>query len=206
MSSALYEERNRRLLDQVALKETDRVPFVFGTRFWAAKFAGITFEEQMYDADKSAAALERVLLWLEPDGYTPSLNVYGPTLDALEYRLLKWPGHGTDPNATFQYLDQELMPAKEYGEYLSDPTGYYFRKYLPRVAGAFEGLARMPDFPSLSEWRFIGNMRAFADPVLRESLRRLLEVGDRAELAAQQTIAFVTRMNGLGFPSVGGGF
>jgi hypothetical protein len=46
MSSALYEERSRRLLDQVALKETDRVPFVFGTRFWAAKFAGITFEEQ----------------------------------------------------------------------------------------------------------------------------------------------------------------
>ncbi|OFZ91107.1 MAG: hypothetical protein A2V78_07060 [Betaproteobacteria bacterium RBG_16_64_18] len=206
MSSALYEERNRRLLDQVALKETDRIPFVFGTRFWAAKLAGISFEEQMYDADKSAAALEQVLLWLEPDGYIPSLYVYGPTLDALDYRLFKWPGHGTDPNATFQYLDKELMPAKEYEEYLSDPTGYYFRKYLPRVAGAFEGLARMPDFPSLSEWRFIGNMRGFADPALRESLRRLLEVGERAELAAQQTIGFVTRMNGLGFPSVGGGF
>ena len=29
MSNALYEERNRRLLDQVALKETDRIPFVF---------------------------------------------------------------------------------------------------------------------------------------------------------------------------------
>lgn len=63
MSNALYEQRNRRLLDQVALKETDRIPFVFGTRFRAAKFAGITFEEQMYDADKSAAALERVLRW-----------------------------------------------------------------------------------------------------------------------------------------------
>ncbi len=204
--NALYEERNRRLLDQVALKETDRIPFVFGTRFWAAKFAGISFEEQMYDVDKSAAALEKVLLWLEPDGYSPSLNSFGPTLDALDYRLMQWPGHGTDPNATFQYLDKELMPAGEYQEYLFDPTGFYFRKYLPRVAGAFEGLAQMPDFPSLSEWRLVGNMRAFAHPALRESLRRLLEVGERAEQLAQKTIAFVNRMTALGFPSVGGGF
>jgi len=57
--SKLYEERNRRLLDQVALKETDRIPFIFGTRFWIAKFAGITFEEQMYDAEKAAAASKR---------------------------------------------------------------------------------------------------------------------------------------------------
>ena len=206
MSNAIYEERNRRLLDQVALKQTDRTPFVFGTRFWAARFAGITFEQQMYDIDKSAAALEKVLLWLEPDGYLPSLYSFGPVLDALDYRLLKWPGHGTDPNATFQYLDKELMPASEYGEYLLDPTGYYLRSYLPRIAGAFEGLAHLPDFPSLSEWRLVANMRAFSNPALRESLRGLLEAGERAEHAARKTGEFVNRMAGLGFPSVGGGF
>jgi hypothetical protein len=206
MSNALYEERNKRLLDQVALRATDRIPFVFGTRFWAAKFAGITFEEQMYDADKAAAALEKVLLWLEPDGYQPSLYSYGPTLEALDYRLIEWPGHGTDKNATFQYLDRELMPAKEYDEYLLDPTGYYLRKYLPRIAGAFEGLAHLPDFPALSEWRMVANQRAFAHPALRESLRLLLEVGDLADHAARKTIEFVNKMTGLGFPSVGGGF
>ena len=96
------------------------------------------------------AALEKVLLWLEPDGYTPSLYSFGPVLDALDFRLLKWPGHGTDPNATFQYLDKELMPASEYGDYLQDPTGYYLRRYLPRVAGAFEGLA-LP-YARLAPW------------------------------------------------------
>lgn len=205
-ASALFEQRNRRLLDQVALKETDQIPFVFATRFWAAKHAGITFEEQMYDAEKSADALEKVLLLLQPDGYVPSLYNFGPTLSALDYRLMQWPGHGTDRNATFQYLDREYMPAKDYEEYLFDPTGYCFRKYLPRVAGAFEGLVRMPDFPSLSEWRFVASMRAFGKPELRESLRRLLEVGERAEEAAQKSIAFVKRMADLGFPSAGGGF
>jgi hypothetical protein len=204
--NARFDERNRRLLDQVALKQTDRIPFVFGTRFWAAKFAGITFREQMYDIEKSAAALEKVLLWLEPDGYMPSLYSYGPTLDALEYRLMQWPGHGTDVNATFQYLDKELMPASEYEEYLFDPTGFYFRKSLPRVGGAFEGLAQLPDFPSLSEWRLVANMRAFARPAVRESLRRLIEAGERADEAARRTAAFVQRMSDLGFPSVGGGF
>jgi hypothetical protein len=205
-ANVLYEERSRRLLDQVALKETDRTPFVFATRFWAAKYAGITFEEQMYDAEKSAAALEKVLLLLEPDGYVPSLYIFGPTLSALDYRLMQWPGHGTDRNATFQYLDKEYMPANDYDEYLFDPTGYCFRTYLPRVAGVFEGLARMPDFPSLSEWRFVGAMRAFGKPELRESLQRLLEVGVRAEEAAQASIAFVKKMAELGFPSAGGGF
>jgi uroporphyrinogen-III decarboxylase len=160
----------------------------------------------MYDAAKAAAALEKAVLFLEPDGYGPSLLAYGPTLETMDYRLLQWPGHGTDPNATFQYLDKELMPAADYGEYLLDPTGYCLRKYLPKVGGAFEGLAHMPDFPALSEWRFVANMRAFANPALQQSLRTLMEMGERAELAAQKTIAFVKKMAALGFPSVGGGF
>jgi uroporphyrinogen-III decarboxylase len=202
----LYAERNQRLLDNVALKQTDRTPFVFATRFWVAKVAGITFEEQMYDIDKSAAAYEKVLHMLEPDGYNPSLYSFGPILDSLDFKLVHWPGHGTDKNATFQYLDQELMPASEYDSYLFDPTGYYFRKYLPKIGGAFEGLAHMPDFPSLSEWRLIANMRSFANPKMRESLMKLLEAGERAEYAAQKTGAFVRRMAELGYPSVGGGF
>lgn len=205
-ASARYEERRQRLLDQVALKETDRTPFVFATRFWAARYAGITFEQQMYDAEKSADALEKALVLLEPDGYVPSLYLFGPTLSALDYRLMQWPGHGTDRNATFQYLDREYMPAKDYDAYLFDPTGYCLRQYLPRIAGAFEGLARMPDFPSLSEWRFVAAMRAFGKPELRASLQRLLEVGERAEEAAQHSVAFVRKMAALGFPSAGGGF
>ena len=202
----IYEERNRRLLDQVALRQTDRTPFVFVARFWPARLAGITFEQQMYDAEKSADALEKALLLVQPDGYVPSLYCFGPTLSALDYRLMQWPGHGTGVNATFQYLDKEYMPAKDYDEYLFDPTGYCLRKFLPRVAGAFEGLARMPDFASLSEWRFIGAMRAFAHPEMRRSLQRLLDAGEAAEHAARKTAAFAKKMTSLGFPSAGGGF
>ena len=205
-STQLYDERAQRLADAVALKETDRVPFVYLTRFWAARAFGITCQEQMYDADKAIAASKAAITMLQPDAFVPSLNAYGPTLEALDYRPMKWPGHGTGANVTFQYLDMEFVPASEYDEYIADPSRFYINKYLPRIAGAFEGLQFFPDFASLSEWRLIGNMRAFANPKLRESLLQLFEVGERAEYAAQKSAAFIEEMKSLGFPIVAGSF
>jgi uroporphyrinogen-III decarboxylase len=143
---------------------------------------------------------------LQPDAFVPSLNNYGPTLDALDYRPMKWPGHGADANVTFQYLDKEFITAAEYDAYIADPTLFYIQKYLPRIAGAYEGLQFFPDFASLSEWRLIGNMRAFANPNLRDSLKQLIEVGERAEYAARKSAAFVEEMKALGFPTMGGSF
>lgn len=202
----IYDERAQRIVDAVALKETDRVPFVYGTRFWAARAFGITCQEQMYEADKAIAVSKAAITMLQPDAFVPSLNYYGPTLDALDYRPMKWPGHGADANVTFQYLDKEFITAAEYDAYIADPTLFYIQKYLPRIAGAYEGLQFFPDFASLSEWRLIGNMRAFANPKLRDSLKQLIEVGERAEFAARRSAAFVEEMKALGFPTMGGSF
>jgi uroporphyrinogen-III decarboxylase len=205
-STQLYDERAQRIADAVALKETDRVPFVYSTRFWAARAFGISCQEQMYDADKAAAVTKRAITMLQPDAFVPSLLAFGPTLEALDYKPMKWPGHGTNPNVTFQYLDKEFVTASEYDEYIADPSIFYIRKYLPRIASAYEGLQFFPDFAALSEWRLIGNMRAFANPKLRDSLRQLIEVGERAEYASKKTISFVEEMKALGFPIVAGSF
>lgn len=202
----LYEVRRRRIADAVALKATDQVPFMYIARFWAARMAGMTCQDQMYDADKGASAHKAAIMMLQPDAVTSSLYAYGPTLDALDYRPMKWPGHGTDPNVTFQYLDNEFMTAAEYDEYVSDPSLFYITKYLPRIAGAYDGLRFFPDFAALSEWRLIGGMRAFANPKLRESLLRLIEVGERADLAAKKNAAFAEELAALGFPCIGGSF
>jgi uroporphyrinogen-III decarboxylase len=202
----LYEERSRRIADAISLKETDRVPFIYMTRFWAAHLAGYTCWDQMYDADKGSAAHKAAILMLEPDAVSSSLGTYGLTLEALDYRPLKWPGHGTDKDVTFQYIDKEFVTANEYDDYIADPSLFYITKYLPRIAGAFEGLQFFPDFASLSEWRLIGSMRAFANPKLRESLVRLLEVGERADFAARRNAEFTAEMVALGFPFIGGSF
>ena len=48
----LLQERERRINDAIALREPDRVPVMCIFGFFPARFAGITFEEAMYDYDK----------------------------------------------------------------------------------------------------------------------------------------------------------
>jgi hypothetical protein len=71
----------------------------------------------------------------------------GRSLELLDFKQLQWPGHGVGDMQPFQYLDREYMKAEEYDDFLFDPTGFYLHTYLPRVAGAFEGLDKLPDFP-----------------------------------------------------------
>jgi len=203
---ALAQERLQRVADAVALKETDRVPFIFSTRFWTAHRAGVTYEEQMYNFDTAARITEEALDLLQPDGFNPSLYTFGPTLEALDFRPMQWPGHGCDPNVSFQYLDKEYMKANEYDEFLGDPTRFALTKYLPRISGAFEGIETIPDFSSLSEWRFVGHMRGFANPQFRKSIEALMEAGARAEEAAARTGAFIAHMRAKGMPAIAGSF
>lgn len=202
----LYKTRLARIMDHIALKETDRVPFVFATRFWGAKFAGITFAEQMYDVDKAAAAVGSAVEFLDPDAIQAGLSTYGPTLEAFDYRPMAWPGHGADENVSFQYFDKEYMSAREYDEFLLDPTYFTLTRYLPRVAGACEGLEVMLDVASVSEMRFFSGLRAFARPEFRRAIGRLMEVGEHAEAQARGTGAFIRDMRAKGYPSISGGF
>ena len=48
----LYQERERRTQEAIELKVPDRVPVMSLFGFFPARYAGITFEEAMYDYDK----------------------------------------------------------------------------------------------------------------------------------------------------------
>jgi len=134
----LFKERTRRVEDAIQLKVPDRVPFLPSHNFFPAKYAGISCEEAMYDYDKLRMASKKLILDLQPDMY---LNPYGllplgPTLEALDYKQLKWPGHGVDPNFTYQFIEGEYMKAEEYDAFLFDPSGFMIRTIFPRIYGA----------------------------------------------------------------------
>lgn len=201
-----YNERVQRIEDAISLRESDRVPFVYSSNFWAATYAGITFEEAMYDTDKYIDASKKAIELLQPDAFSAILFPFGVALEGLDYKPMKWPGHGTDPNVTFQYIDQELMTADEYDDYIFDPTGFYLQKYLPRIAGKFKALEHFPNFPATAEWDLIGAVSGFANPELQEGLKHLFEVGEKTANAFQKIGAFVQDMNQAGFPLVSGAF
>jgi len=202
----LYDERVRRVADQVALRETDRVPFVFATRFWAASLAGITFERFMYDTDAAIDATRDALRLVDPDQYSSSIYSFGKAMEALDYKPMEWPGHGTDANATFQYLDEEFMPAADYDDFLFDPTGYYIHTYMPRIAGAYQVLKDFPDFPNQVEWGVITGVAAFANQSLQAGFQRLFQAGAEAAETIRKVNEFIAEMKAEGYPIASGGF
>ncbi|MAF47331.1 MAG: uroporphyrinogen decarboxylase family protein [Rhodospirillales bacterium] len=206
-ANELFAERKQRHLDAAAMRETDRVPFVFFSHFWPAKLAGISFEEAMHDLDKLEDAYMQALRLLQPDGYAAMQMIVGTgrTLEALDYKQVKWPGHGTGANTTFQYLDREYMSADEYDDYLFDPTGFYLHKFLPRISGAFECFGRFPDFPTGVAWTVIHSLAAFAEPELEEGFNDVVRAGKELNTLIGRTVEFVDKMNAEGIPLASAG-
>lgn len=203
----LYDQRMQRVMDNVALKETDRVPYICLSSLFARKMTGITCKDMMYDIDKSIDATRRMVDLLEPDVVSLFFFTMGQAMQDMDYRQMKWPGGGgVNEDATFQYLDREYMAASEYDEYLFDPTGFTIRKYLPRVAGVFEGLAELPEFASLIEFMNIFGMVGFANPKLQESLQTLAKVGADLAVILGKVGGFVGEIADAGYPFIGGGF
>lgn len=201
-----YQERQQRIDDAIALRETDRVPFIFSSSFWAAQYGGINCEQAMYDIGKFLELSKKAILMLEPDAISAAAFPFGQTMEDLDYKPMKWPGHGADPNVSFQYLDQELMSAKEYDDYLLDPTSFYLHSYMPRVAGAFKVLEKMPRFVAHPEWDLINCVVAFADPELQAGLKKLFAIGEMTARNYALVSAFAKEMAELGYPIANGAY
>ena len=136
----LYEEREKRFMDAVQLKVPDRVPIIPCLDFFPAIYAGITFEEAMYDYDKAYMAWKKTALDLDADMYWNSYISYpGKGLEVLGYNLLKWPGKGLSADRMYQFVENEYMKASEYDEFLADPTDFMIRTYYPVFAAPWQG-------------------------------------------------------------------
>lgn len=201
-----YNQRLQRIEDAVALRETDRAPFVYSSIFWSARYAGITFRDAMYDIDKYADATRQAVELLQPDAFSVLSFPLGVAVEGVDFIPMRWPGHGADVNSTFQYIDQEFMTADEYDDYIFDPTGFYLQKYLPRIAGRFRMFEHFPDFPANMEWDVVGAISGFANPELQEGLKHLFEVGEKTAECFMKIGAFARQMNEAGYPLAVGSF
>jgi uroporphyrinogen-III decarboxylase len=201
-AKAAYDARWQRVMDCVALKQPDRMPTAMVATFWLARYGGISYRQLMYDYEKAKEIMERAILEFEPDAPGPMVLgiVSGPSLEAVGYKQLQWPGHGVRDDQPYQYLDREYMMADEYEEFLFDPTGFYLQKYLPRIGEAFEGVEELAYLPGLQYFRLIGAVRTFSRPRVRKALEALMKAGEEVERWGQHHHDFVERMAAHGFP------
>lgn len=202
-ASELYQERQQRIIDSIELRETDRVPVSFFSTFWAAKYAGMTCEQAMYDYKGLSAAMRSAIYELEPDDFVCAhfMLSLGPTMEMIGYKQLQWPGHaGLNADVSFQYIDREYMRADEYDELLLDPSGFYLHKYLPRLATAFEPLAGLPEFSSIYYTRVVHSLAVFAKPEIRRALETMIKAGGEMQAMLDEAFSFIDEMKDNGYP------
>lgn len=202
-SAGLYQQRLKRLIDAIELREPDRLPTILFSHFWVAHYCGMTCREAMYDYERLAAAVRKSAIDLEPDGIQPvhASLAFGPTMDILGYKQLEWPGHnGLAEDVGFQYLDREYMTIEEYDEYLLDPTAFMLHQYLPRVATALEPLSQLPQYPGVLHTRIIQSMEAYARPEVRRALETLIRAGEEMQKMRSVQSRLFQELADLGFP------
>ena len=100
------------------------------------------------------------------------------------------------------------MKQNEYETYLSDPSDYFIRTYLPRVFGALEPWKELPPFTDLLELPFVPwGMLPYGLPHIQESLKKLMQVGEMSlDWAGKVAEIDDYSIKTLGLPKYQGGF
>jgi hypothetical protein len=203
-----YRERVTRFARAFQLQEPDRVPCILPASFFAAFYAGTNLGKVMYDYDEMRRVWLKFLDEFEADTYFGPIFVPpGRALEALDYKLYKWPGHGVAPEHCYQCVEQEYMKAGEYDLLISDPSFYFRNFYLPRVFGALQGFTMLPPLTGILEIYGVAfNFIPYALPPVQGTFKALFEAGAEALKWAMVIGGLNAELATLGYPNILGGF
>jgi uroporphyrinogen-III decarboxylase len=201
----LYQEREKRIMDAIALKKPDRVPVMGYSGLFGAERLGISRAEQMSDPDKAAEVGFQSTNYFQPDLAMGSLSI-GPVLEALDFKQMKWAGHGLPPDGFLQWMEAEIMSPEEYDELIDDPADFVVRKYWPRAFGSLAPFGSLIPLPRIHGYfSTISGFMPFGTP---EGLRALEAVKKAGEAAYKTVVAArktALRLKEAGFPPAWGG-
>jgi hypothetical protein len=203
-----YKASINRFKAALQLKESDRVPVTLFPSMYPYNYAGMTIQEAMYDYDRCMAGYKKFMLDFQPDIHFGAAGPGpGRFYEILDYKLYAWPGHGVDPDQSYQALEGEYMKAEEYDLLLMDPSFFFRNFYLPRVFGALEPWGMLPPLTGILEMYGVAyNFIPFALPPVQEAFNALFKAGAEALKWAGAVGGLNGELASLGFPSIVGGF
>jgi hypothetical protein len=169
-SEQLYAEREKRVRDAIELKEPDRVPV------WIVpdpvRFAGLKRSVEFYDPKAWQNAIKMATLEFEPDLCLPGFGSSGLAWETLGIKNRLWPGGPLPDDYEYQFIETEFLKEDEYDLYLSDPSDFVIRYYLPRIYGNLTPLSKLPRLSSFFGG-FEGNLSLITSPEFKQLARTL---------------------------------
>jgi uroporphyrinogen-III decarboxylase len=175
-AKTLYQARLKRIIDAINMQVPDRVPCMLPVGSFPAYYNGIDTYTAMYDYEAAKKAVIRFLHEFESDTASGMMSGSGRVHEILKSKTHKWPGHGLPKEATMgQFVEGEYMKADEYDMVINDPSDYCMRYYIPRAAGALEGMSKMMPFRNVMGMSTIF-INSWMDPEVQSSLQAIQEV------------------------------
>jgi hypothetical protein len=204
----LYKARVTRFVKAIKIEEPDRVPCALPVGYFPAYYAGYDLKTVMYDYEKQRDAwLKFMYDFGDMDTYGgPGLILPAKALEIIDHRLHKWPGHGlADDVRSYQFVEKEYMKSDEYNKLIKDPSDFWLRTFMPRQAGGYAALARLPHLTA-----FVGipifYLASYADPEIQKAYKTIFKAAE--EIVEWQKITGEVSRIALeeGYPGFSGGF
>jgi hypothetical protein len=175
----LYQERVKRVLDVVQLKEPDRVPIFGPYQAFPYYWAGVSIKDAMNDYALARRVCHQFVDEFQPDiDFGPIFMYPARPMEILGIKWFKWAGHGLDENIMYQFIEGEYMKGDEYDEFLTDPSHFMTTKWLPRSFAGLEGLQNFPPMRLMMWFGWTGLLAGMAAPEVQNALRCALEAGE----------------------------
>jgi len=193
----LYTEREGRVQAALALKEGDRVPMWSFTD--VTTYCGISHAAEYYDPLPWKKANIELTLALEPDLSLTGFGTSGAAWDALEVKNRLWPGGPLPPDYEYQFVEGEYMNEDESDMFLSDPSDFVIRRYLPRIYGCLGGLEKLPPLHGLFAG-FEGSLGLLTGPEFRKIAAVLNKAVKEQQSYAKTIGSLRDDLIRLGFP------
>lgn len=198
-----YQERVTRLIKAIKMEEPDRIPLNLAPGAFPAIYSGGTLKEHMYDFQKMKDDFIKFHQEFDMDFAMAPLAWPGKLFEILDFKLMRWPGHGVPEDGTFfQYVEDIYMKEEEYDELINNTYDFYLRKILPRITGTLAPLQTLGTF-NPAFFVPVGFVAPFANPELQNAFQQLAKASEVFMEWAMAIGETVQQIHSMGFPTWG---
>jgi hypothetical protein len=205
-AEAEYKERIQRLRQIYDMQPHDRPladPFM-GANEYVVRRKGLLGKDVVYNHDKLREPLLDFHREFQPDVSVGVLPYPGKSWDLLDFKLYVWGGQKLPEYFAIQAVEGERMTGDEYKDFITDPTAFWLKQYLPRAYGALAPLAMLADFPRISESiDTIDLLVPFGLPPFQEMLHKMMEAGNELMKVLGSVGQTMGTITAEGFPGMG---